>query len=85
MYGHAVVNSPCVVKIVINAYARARMLRPRPVRGKFKSDNLQKMSSLFTADFPPYTVFPLREGEFYIAGGGGIAKTGVPNALVSCS
>lgn len=41
------------------------------------------MSSLFTADFPPYTIFPLREGEFYIAGGGGTAKTGVPNALVS--
>ena len=40
------------------------------------------MSSLFTADFPPYTIFPLREGEFYIAGGGGTAKTGVPNALV---
>ena len=47
--------------------------------GKSKS----QMSSLFTADFPPYTIFALREGEFYIAGGGGIAKTGVPNALVS--
>ena len=42
-----------------------------------------KMASLFTADFPPYTIFPLRTGEFYIAGGGGTAKTGVPNALVS--
>ena len=41
------------------------------------------MSSLFTSDFPPYTIFPLREGEYYIAGGGGTSKTGVPNALVS--
>lgn len=41
------------------------------------------MSSLFTADFPPYTIFPLREGKYYIAGGGGTSKTGVPNALVS--
>jgi len=37
---------------------------------------------LFTCDFPVYSISPLREGEFYLAGGGGRAKTGVPNALV---
>ena len=38
---------------------------------------------LFMCDFPVYSVSSLREGEFYLAGGGGRAKTGVPNALVS--
>ena len=38
---------------------------------------------LFSCDFPVYSVSSLREGEFYLAGGGGKAKTGVPNALVS--
>ncbi len=38
---------------------------------------------LFTCDFPVYTVHSLSDGEFYVAGGGGEARTGVPNALVS--
>ncbi len=40
---------------------------------------------LFSCDFPVYTVHSLAEGEFYIAGGGGEARTGVPNTLVSTS
>lgn len=40
---------------------------------------------LFSCDYPIYSVGRLRErdGEFYVAGGGGKAKTGVPNGLVS--
>lgn len=37
---------------------------------------------LFSCDFPVYTVHCLSECEFYVAGGGGEARTGVPNALV---
>ena len=39
---------------------------------------------LFSSSFPIYTIATLGNGgEFYIAGGGGQAKTGVPNAIVS--
>lgn len=38
---------------------------------------------LFLSGFPLYTIGTLGGGEFYVAGGGGQAKTGVPNALVS--
>ena len=42
---------------------------------------------LFSCNYPIYTVGRLGDGEteFYVAGGGGQAKTGVPNALVSGS
>ena len=38
---------------------------------------------LFMSSFPLYTIANLEENEFYVAGGGGQAKTGVPNAIVS--
>ena len=38
---------------------------------------------LFSCEYPIYTVGQLRDAEFYVAGGGGQAKTGVPNTLVS--
>ncbi len=37
---------------------------------------------LFLCDFPLYTISNIGGGEFYVAGGGGKAKTGVPNAIV---
>jgi hypothetical protein len=39
--------------------------------------------NLFMSSFPLYTIANLGKNEFYIAGGGGQAKTGVPNAIVS--
>lgn len=49
------------------------------------SGSCVKMSSavLFSCEYPIYTAGLLRDAEFYVAGGGGQAKTGVPNALVS--
>jgi hypothetical protein len=43
-----------------------------------------KMSAvtLHTTNFPLYTVNVLDKDHFVVAGGGGSAKTGVPNALV---
>lgn len=43
-----------------------------------------KMSAvtLHTTNFPLYTVDVLDKDHFVVAGGGGSAKTGVPNALV---
>ena len=38
---------------------------------------------LFMCSFPLYTIAALGGGDFYVAGGGGQAKTGVPNAIVS--
>ena len=38
---------------------------------------------LFYCDFPLYTIAALASGEFYVAGGGGKERTGVPNGLVS--
>lgn len=38
---------------------------------------------LFCSNFPLYTIATLGSGEFYVAGGGGEQKTGVPNGLVS--
>lgn len=38
---------------------------------------------LFGCNFPLYTIGTLGGGDFYVAGGGGQAKTGVPNAIVS--
>lgn len=38
---------------------------------------------LFLCDFPLYSLAPLGKNDFYVAGGGGQAKTGVPNAIVS--
>lgn len=38
---------------------------------------------LFCSNYPLYTIAPLASGEFYVAGGGGEQKTGVPNGLVS--
>ena len=40
--------------------------------------------TLHTTNFPLYTVNVLDEDHFVVAGGGGSAKTGVPNALVRC-
>ena len=34
-------------------------------------------------DFPPYVVKCVDETHFLVAGGGGQARTGVPNAIVS--
>ena len=44
-------------------------------------------STLFSCNYPLYTVGRLDDNdtEFYVAGGGGQAKTGVPNSLVSGS
>ena len=39
--------------------------------------------TLQKTNFPLYTVDVLDKDHFVIAGGGGSAKTGVPNALVS--
>ena len=39
-------------------------------------------NELFFCDFPIYTVSSVGQGQFYVAGGGGQAKTGVPNVLV---
>ena len=36
-------------------------------------------------DFPLYTVRVLGDRHFFVAGGGGQAKTGIPNAIVSSS
>ena len=38
---------------------------------------------LFTCGFPLYSIATLHKNEFYVAGGGGQAKTGIPNAIVS--
>ncbi len=38
--------------------------------------------TLHTTNFPLYTVNVLDKDHFVVAGGGGSAKTGVPNALV---
>lgn len=38
---------------------------------------------LLLCSFPLYTIAALDRNEFYVAGGGGQAKTGVPNAIVS--
>ena len=37
---------------------------------------------LFLCNFPLYTIVSLGDGEFSVAGGGGQARTGVPNAIV---
>ena len=34
-------------------------------------------------DFPPYVIKCVDETHFLVAGGGGQARTGVPNAIVS--
>ena len=39
-------------------------------------------TTLLNTNFPLYTVDILDKDHFVIAGGGGSAKTGVPNALV---
>ena len=39
---------------------------------------------LARSDFPIYLVNSLGERHFLVAGGGGSAKTGVANAIVSC-
>ena len=39
-------------------------------------------TTLETTNFPLYAVNVLDKDHFLIAGGGGAAKTGVPNALV---
>ena len=53
------------------------------VRGQ--RSKLLGMSSgdLFLCSFPLYTIAALGNNDFYVAGGGGQAKTGVPNAIVS--
>ena len=47
---------------------------------------LEKMSSeeLFCSDYPIYSLGLLGDGgaEFYVTGGGGKSKTGIPNSLV---
>lgn len=40
---------------------------------------------LFLCGFPLYTIASLANGQFYVAGGGGQAKTGVPNGIVSAN
>ena len=42
-------------------------------------------TTLETTNFPLYAVNALDREHFLIAGGGGAAKTGVPNALVCIS
>ena len=39
--------------------------------------------TLFATDFPIYTISPFDKRRVVVTGGGGSAKTGVPNALVS--
>ena len=39
--------------------------------------------TLFDSDFPIYTINPFGKCRVIVTGGGGSAKTGVPNALVS--
>jgi len=39
--------------------------------------------TLFDTDFPIYTINPFGKCRVIVAGGGGSAKTGIPNALVS--
>ena len=43
---------------------------------------LCKMAELFSTDYPLYSVGTLKNGTFFVAGGGGKAKTGIPNTLV---
>lgn len=38
--------------------------------------------TLFDTDFPIYTITPFGKCRVVVTGGGGSAKTGVPNALV---
>ena len=38
--------------------------------------------TLGTTDFPLYTLRMVGDRHFLVAGGGGAAKTGVPNAMV---
>jgi len=39
--------------------------------------------TLFATDFPVYTITASFDGHVVVTGGGGSAKTGVPNVLVS--
>ena len=41
------------------------------------------MAALLSTDFPIYSIGCISEDVFYVAGGGGKAKTGIPNAIVS--
>lgn len=43
----------------------------------------KKGSLLATTKYPLYTVRALDHNHFLVAGGGGQAKTGIPNAIVS--
>ena len=40
-------------------------------------------TELFSTDYPIFSIRVIEGSKFYVAGGGGTAKTGVPNALVS--
>ena len=40
--------------------------------------------TLAATDFPLYTFRMVGDRHFLVAGGGGAAKTGVPNAMVCC-
>ena len=40
------------------------------------------MAELFSTDYPLYSVGTLKNGTFFVAGGGGKSKTGIPNTLV---
>ena len=44
---------------------------------------LMGSKTLFATDFPLYTITPFGKCRIVVTGGGGSAKTGVPNALVS--
>ena len=42
----------------------------------------QKGVTLFSTEYPPYGIYALGDCHLVVAGGGGQAKTGVPNAIV---
>ena len=42
----------------------------------------QRGVTVATTDFPLYTIQPVGDSHLLVAGGGGQAKTGVPNAVV---
>lgn len=44
---------------------------------------IPSVQNLFSTDFPIYAIEITPAGHALVAGGGGSAKTGVPNAIVS--
>lgn len=43
---------------------------------------LNNVMELFSCNYPLYTIINIGNGDVAVAGGGGEAKTGVPNGIV---